>query len=82
MPPFQEPNPKADIVRLLIDRGAEVDAQDETHITPLHLAAFWGSVEAVRLLIQHGADVTAQDGSSMTPLHSASSTVRSKTSSL
>jgi ankyrin repeat protein len=79
MPPFQESNPKADIVRLLIDHGADVTAQDETHLTPLHHAAFWGNVETVRLLIQQGADVTAQDSSKTTPLHLASSTVSSKT---
>ena len=61
----------ADTMRLLIDHGADVAAQDETHSTPLHLAAFWCNVEAVRLLIEHGDDVTAQDGNHRTPLHLA-----------
>ena len=61
----------ADTMRLLIDHGANVAAQDETHSTPLHLAAFWCNVEAVRLLIEHGDDVTAQDGNHRTPLHLA-----------
>jgi ankyrin repeat protein len=82
MPPFQESNPKADIVRLLIDHGADTGVQDEADLTPLHLAAFNGNVEIVRLLIQYGADVTAPDRNKVTPLHSASSTVSSKTSSL
>jgi ankyrin repeat protein len=73
MPPIKESNPKADIVKLLIDNGADVAAQDETHLTPLHHAAFYGNAEAVRLLIQHGADVAVKDRSNMTPLHSASS---------
>jgi ankyrin repeat protein len=34
--------PKEDTVRLLIDHGADVDAQDETHSTPLHLASLLG----------------------------------------
>ena len=61
----------ADTMRLLIDHGANVAAQDETHSTPLHLAAFWCNVEAVRLLIEHGGDVLAQDGNHRTPLHLA-----------
>ena len=61
----------ADAMRLLIDHGANVAAQDETHSTPLHLAAFWCNVEAVRLLIEHGDDVFVQDGNQRTPLHLA-----------
>ena len=66
---------KVDVVRQLIDHGADVAARDETGLTSLHLAAFSGSFDIVRLLIDHGADVTAQDGCSVTPLHYASSTV-------
>ena len=65
----------ADTMRLLIDHGANVVAQDETHSTPLHLAAFWCNIEGVRLLIEHGADVTAPDGNYRTPLHLALSRV-------
>ena len=66
-------------MRLLIDHGADVAAQDETHSIPLHLAAFWCNVEAVRLLIEHGDDVTAQDGNHRTPLHLALLRVSVKT---
>ena len=66
---------KADIVKLLIDYGSDVMAQDETQSTPLHLASSSGSAEAVRVLIEHGADVTAQDGNDRTPLHLASARV-------
>ena len=61
----------ADTMRLLINHGTNVASQDETHSTPLHLAAFWCNVEAVRLLIEHGDDVLAQDGNHRTPLHLA-----------
>ena len=67
-----------DVVRQLIDHGADVAAQDETKSTPLHLAAFSASVEIVQMLIERGANVVAQDGSNVTPLHCASSTVSSK----
>jgi ankyrin repeat protein len=62
-------------VRLLIKHGADVSAQDKTHSTPLHLAAFTGSSETVRLLLEHGADVSVLDESHKTPLHLASSQV-------
>ena len=61
----------ADTMRLLIDHGANVAAQDETHSAPLHLAAFWCNVEAVRLLIDCGAYVNTPDGNHKTPLHLA-----------
>jgi ankyrin repeat protein len=69
-------------VRLLIDHGADIAAQDEAHSTPLHLAALCGGTETVQLLIEHGASVTAQDRSKKTPLHLASSKVSSMTTSL
>jgi len=64
---------KADTVQLLIDYGADVTAQDDTHSTPLHLASSKGSVETVEILIKHGADVNAQNGNLSTPLHLAAS---------
>jgi len=61
-------------VQLLIEHGAEVHAEDDTHSTPLHLASAlpWGNLRTVQLLIQHGADVNTQDGNRST-LHLASS---------
>ena len=66
-----------DVVRQLTDHGADVTAQDETKLTPLHLAAFSASVEVVQILIEHGANVASRDGCNVTPLHYASSTVSS-----
>ena len=66
---------KVDIVRLLIDHGADVTVQDETKSMPLHLASSSGSDMTVRLLIEHGADVSARDENHRTPLHLASSLV-------
>ncbi len=73
---------KAETVRLLIEHGADVTAQDEAYSTPLHLASYQRSPETVRLLIEHGADVTAQDGGHRTPLHLALSMVSVTTASL
>jgi hypothetical protein len=65
-------------VRLLIEHGADVTAQDKSLSTPLHLASSLGIPEIVQLLIERGADITAQDASRRTPLHLASSWVSAK----
>ena len=62
---------KSENVQLLVRHGADVNASDKTHSTPLHLAPSKGCVESVKLLIQHGADVNAKNGRQSTPLHLA-----------
>jgi ankyrin repeat protein len=70
-----EHSEKVENVRLLIKNGADVNAQDETHSTPLHMASSSGFPRLVELLIDHGADVTARDRRHRTPLHLALSWV-------
>jgi ankyrin repeat protein len=60
-----------DICRLLIDKGAKVEAKDSHGSTPLHCAAVQDHVEIVRLLCDHGADVEARGNSGWRPLHCA-----------
>jgi hypothetical protein len=53
---------------LLVELGFPLGAGDDG-VTPLHLAAAAGRLDAVRLLIDHGADLTARDdGWQATPL--------------
>ena len=63
---------KVETVRLLIEQGADVTAQDENGSTPLHLASTSGILEIVWLLLECGACATARDESGKTPLHLAS----------
>jgi ankyrin repeat protein len=65
----------ADIMRRLIHHGADVAAQDENNVTPLHLAALSGVAQTFQLLVEHGADATARDKSNKTTLHFATSWV-------
>jgi ankyrin repeat protein len=45
-------------IRLLIERGADVDAREfPDNAAPLHFAAMYGDLEAVRLLVEAGADI-------------------------
>ena len=45
-----------DIMRLLVENGAEVNARDEYGETPLHQTAERGYIEVVRLLVENGAE--------------------------
>ena len=61
-------------VRLLVEKGADIEAKDEYHgATPLHWAVTVGNEEMVTLLLDLGADVSAADDEDeWTPLHRAS----------
>jgi ankyrin repeat protein len=63
-------NGHAKVAHFLLERGANVTAQDKHGSTPLHVASQYGQPELARMLIEHGADVTAQVDRS-TPLHLA-----------
>ncbi|WP_165075941.1 acyltransferase family protein [Paludisphaera rhizosphaerae] len=62
---------KASAVKLLVDRGANVNAAATDGGTPLHAAAFVGADEAVAALIAGGADVNAVNKRGKTPLDNA-----------
>ena len=61
-----------EVVRVLLEHGADVTAQNEDNLTPLHRASRSGREEIVRVLLEHGADGAARDKKRMTPLHWAS----------
>jgi ankyrin repeat protein len=61
-----------DVVKLLLDAKADVNAKAEDDHTPLYLAASGGSKEVVALLLDRGADVSAVTKyDRFTPLHRA-----------
>ncbi|GLH16167.1 Transient receptor potential cation channel subfamily A member 1 [Gryllus bimaculatus] len=61
----------AEIVKALVDAGADVNCHDKNGVTALHLAAKSGSFAVVEALLNAGALINAKDRNSRTPLHYA-----------
>lgn len=59
-----------EIIRFLVDNGADVDAQNEDGISPLHICLY---PEIARELIACGANIELQDKWGRTPLMTLSS---------
>jgi len=57
-----------DMVKLLLNYGAEVDAKDEKGNTALIFAAYMGNVEIARLLVREGSDYNYENAAGKTPL--------------
>jgi len=58
----------ADIARLLVQSGADVQAKDFLKTTTVRAAAFGNDTETLRLMIDAGVDVNAADLPGITPL--------------
>ena len=58
-----------DTVRLLLEHGADVQAQDNDQSTPLHHASYSGCVKTAQLLLEYGASVNERNERGRTPLH-------------
>ena len=58
----------AEIVRLMLSKGADVKAQDRRGMSALYLAARTGELATVKLLLSHDADPNAADFAGRTSL--------------
>ncbi|XP_056634701.1 protein phosphatase 1 regulatory subunit 12B isoform X5 [Diorhabda carinulata] len=50
-----------DVIKILLQCGADVDVQDVDGWTPLHAAAHWGQQEACQILTENLADMEAKN---------------------
>ena len=62
----EEGDPK--VVKLLLDKGANINAQQNDGHTALMAAIRAGHIESVKLLLSRGADVNAEAQDSVTAL--------------
>ena len=56
-----------DLVHVLLECGASVDACDYFGSTALHYAALWGQHDIAEILIRNSADITLKNHSGDTP---------------
>ncbi|MDR2128952.1 MAG: ankyrin repeat domain-containing protein [Burkholderiaceae bacterium] len=66
----------AELIKLLLKAGADLDARSPNDSTPLMMAARYGSAESVRLLLKAGADPHARNHLGMDALDFALSASR------
>ena len=59
----------ADVVRIMLENGADVELGDDRKRRPLWEAAFYGHQDVMGLLLDNGADVDVADVWGITPLH-------------
>jgi ankyrin repeat protein len=64
-------NGNLSLVRMLIDKGANLTIKDEIGLTALHEASWSGDLKVVTWLIEKGASVEEIDDAIATPLHCA-----------
>jgi hypothetical protein len=58
-----------DVIKVFLEKGADVKAANKDGDTPLHWAAAKGKLDVVKYLVEKGADVNAADKNGNTSLH-------------
>lgn len=59
---------QVEIMKLLLEKHAFIDAQSPNGTTPLMMAAMYGSPESVRLLLDEGADASMKNQQNMSAI--------------
>jgi hypothetical protein len=71
-----------ELVRLLLDENAYIDAASPNGTTPLMMAAHYGTEAGVRLLLESGADAQLKNEQGLNALDFANRSGRVKTAEL
>ena len=62
---------KDDILQLLIENGADINAKDNQGNSPIYIAVKNNEIRILRILIEKGADINAKNNLGQSPLHLA-----------
>src|ERR1044071_4480718 len=62
-------NGHLEVVKLLVENGADVNGRGKNGNTPLYCAIENLDPELIKYLLKHGANVNAPDEAGVTPLH-------------
>jgi len=65
----------SDIVKALLEHGADPNVRGSGRMTPLMRAALMDETDSLKLLLQHGADIHAKDEDGETALHHAATSI-------
>merc|ERR1719225_2367207 len=57
-----------EIVKVLVQKGANINAKDDDGFSPLHIAVYIENLKILKILIQSGAQLNAKDKKNKTPL--------------
>ncbi|CAQ54400.1 ankyrin repeat domain-containing protein [Wolbachia endosymbiont of Culex quinquefasciatus] len=60
-----------DVVKSLVEKGADVNAKDELSRSLIYYAAYSGNLNVIEFLVEEGADVNAKEEGGRAPLHTA-----------
>ena len=60
-----------DVVRLLLEKGVNVNEEDDDIDPPLNLACYHNNSSMIQLLLDHGAKIEGKDSQALTPLFRA-----------
>ena len=62
---------QVEIINLLLENSAYIDAESPNNTTPLMMAARYGSIDSVKLLLEQGADPNLKNQQGLTALNFA-----------
>lgn len=68
---FAANNGHLEVVRELLDRGANIEDRSNNLKTPLLWASLWGHYDVVEHLVERGANISVKDREGLTPLMSS-----------